>query len=138
MKLSSGVHVYSAFLGCLKKGQFLDQYILLFIICLFIFIYIDLDSACLLCFRNELHSCFGSLYFIPDIPELNEVHAILRNYLVAPVSADTFHLQLQQFIVGLKNDNVEVNKQVCILYIKLVLIVFLEVASLFDPAGSYA
>lgn len=49
---------------------------------------------------------------MPDIPQLAEVNAVLKNYMVFSGKPDAFPLQLKQYLSGLKHENMEVCKQV--------------------------
>lgn len=49
---------------------------------------------------------------MPDIPELAEVNAVLKNYMIFSGRQDAFPLQLKQYLAGIKHDNMEVCKQV--------------------------
>ena len=62
--------------------------------------------------REKLHESFQELYFMPDIPQLAEVNAVLKNYMVYSGRPDAFPLQLKQYLSGIQHDNMEVCKQV--------------------------
>ena len=49
---------------------------------------------------------------MPDIPQLAEVNAVLKNYMVFSGRPDAFPLQLKQYLSGIQHDNMEVCKQV--------------------------
>ncbi|KAF6024513.1 ATR [Bugula neritina] len=64
--------------------------------------------------RKELSSSFNELYFIPEVPQLSEVNAVLKNYMVFSGRPDAFPLQLKQYLAGVNHDNSEVSKQALI------------------------
>ncbi|UYV75108.1 ATR [Cordylochernes scorpioides] len=60
--------------------------------------------------REVLSDSLGELYFIPDIPELEEVNAVLKHY-THKVKQSGFHLALNHYKKGLNHENLEVRLQ---------------------------
>ena len=48
---------------------------------------------------------------MPDIPQLVEVNAVLKKYVIFSGRPDAFPLQLKQYLSAIKHDNIEVSKQ---------------------------
>lgn len=61
--------------------------------------------------RKQLSDSFSELYFMPDLPQLTEVNAVLKKHVVFSGRPDAFPLQLKQYLAGIRHDNIEVSKQ---------------------------
>ncbi|XP_023240203.1 serine/threonine-protein kinase ATR-like [Centruroides sculpturatus] len=56
----------------------------------------------------QLNQYFYDLYFIPDLPELNEVNTVLKEYTEKPSNQSDFHSLMAHSLKGVEHENIEV------------------------------
>lgn len=59
-----------------------------------------------------MSASFNELYFMPEMPELSEVNAVLNCYTVCSSQSETFSGHLSQYTTGIRHENEEVCIQV--------------------------
>ena len=58
--------------------------------------------------RDAFNDYFHELYFMPDVPELKEVNAVLKEHRDNPSSQPDLHTQLRQSLKGVTHESVDV------------------------------
>ncbi|XP_048255679.1 serine/threonine-protein kinase ATR-like isoform X1 [Haliotis rufescens] len=61
--------------------------------------------------RSALHHHFHEVYFLPDVPELSDANAVLKQYADGPSSQSDLRTQLAHSVQGIKHENIDVRRR---------------------------